>query len=96
MNVICLVEGKCNGLSPVDWVGGHYVSLGVAFFGLVLVVARVIHSNILFSVVAVDVESGRNDVADCDVAGHGFDVVDCVVEAVSVVDSMQVSGLDLV
>ncbi len=60
------------------------------------VVAGVVYSNILFNVIVINTESGWDDVAYGDVPGHGSDFVYCVVETVSVVDSVKMNCLDFV
>ncbi len=60
------------------------------------VVAGVVYSNILFNVIVINTESGWDDVADGDVPGHGSNFVYCVVETVSIVDSVKMDCLDFV
>lgn len=61
-----------------------------------LVVARVVYSNILFNVIVINTESGWDDIPHGNVAGHGSDLIYCVVKTVSVVDSVKMDCLDFV
>lgn len=96
MHIISLIKRICHWLSEVQRISSHNVPFRVSLFRLMLVVTRVIHSNILFWQLVVYRIGWWNYIANGDIAWHGLDVVYGVVKSVSVVDSVEMRSLDLV